>query len=65
MFYLFIWPFYGASGILSFQPGLKPRPPAVGAQCLNHWTTQEGPVNTFKDDYMLKCYFKVKSIIKN
>ena len=24
-------------------PGIKPRPPALGAQSLSHWTTQEVP----------------------
>jgi len=27
--------------------GIDPRPPAVGAQSLNHWTTREVPINVF------------------
>ena len=32
-----------ACGILVPQPGIKPALPAVEAQCLNHWTTEEVP----------------------
>ena len=28
-------------------PGIKPGPPALGAQSLSHWTTGEGPANMF------------------
>ena len=30
------------------RPGIEPRPPALGAWSLNHWTTREVPV-LFKD----------------
>ena len=30
-----------ACGILVPQPGIKPMPPALEAQSLNHWTTRE------------------------
>ena len=29
---------------LAPQPGIKPTPPALEAQSLNHWTTREVPV---------------------
>ena len=41
-FFLFFWPCHAACGIL-VQPGIKPMPPALGAQSLNHWTTREVP----------------------
>ena len=28
---------------LSGQPGIKPVPPALEAQCLNHWTARKVP----------------------
>ena len=42
--------FVAACGLLSYgmwdlvpRPGIEPRPPALGAQSLNHWTTSEVP----------------------
>ena len=37
--------FFGteACGILAPWPGIKPTPPAIGRQNLNHWTTREVP----------------------
>ena len=32
-----------ACGILVPQPGIKPTPPAVVAQIINHWTAREVP----------------------
>ena len=32
-----------ACGILVLQPRVKPTPPAMEAQSLNHWTTREAP----------------------
>ena len=29
------------------QPGIKPGPPALGAESLSHWTTREVPANYF------------------
>ena len=29
------------------RPGVKPRPPALGEQSLNHWTTREVPCVTY------------------
>ena len=29
------------------RPGIKPRPPALGAQGLHHWTTREVPQTVF------------------
>ena len=34
-------------GILVPQPGIKPVPPALEAQGLNHWPTREVPANVF------------------
>ena len=38
---LFVFVFFGctACGILVPQPGIKPTPPSVEAQSLNHWTS--------------------------
>ena len=38
------WPHLAACGILVLQPGIKPTPPAVGAQSLNHWPAREVPI---------------------
>ena len=38
------WPHLAACGILVLQPGIKPMPPAVGAQSLNHWPAREVPI---------------------
>ena len=43
-FYLFIWPCHAACRILVPRPGIKPGPPAVEAQSLNHWTAREVPI---------------------
>ena len=40
--YIF-WPCHTACGIPVPRPGIKPVPPAVEAQSLNHWTTKEVP----------------------
>ena len=37
----FFWPHHVACGILVPQPGIKPVPPALGVQSLNHWTSRE------------------------
>ena len=37
----FFWPYHTAHGISVPQPGIKPTPPAVEVQSLNHWTTRE------------------------
>ena len=46
-FYLFIylWPRHAACGILVPWPGIKPVPPALEAQSLNHWTAREVPLS--------------------
>ena len=49
-FYLFtFWPLQVACGILVPGPGIKPLPLAMETHILNHWTTQEAPLNYFKD----------------
>ena len=40
LFYLFFWSCCVACGILVPQPGIKPVPPALEAQSVNHWTTK-------------------------
>ena len=37
----FFWPHHTACGILVPHSGIKPTPPAVEVQSLNHWTTRE------------------------
>ena len=41
-------PFFGSTAWQAELPrsGIKPGPPAVEAQNLNHWTTREAPKNT-------------------
>ena len=37
------WPCCVVCGILVPQPGIKPVPPALKMQSLNHWTSREVP----------------------
>ena len=46
LFFFFFWPCV-ACGILVPRPGIKPIPPAVEVQSLNHWTTREVPLEAF------------------
>ena len=49
------------------QPGIKPRPPALGARSLTHWTTREVPevlnfnelqfISLFVFDQCVLCLF--------
>ena len=32
-------------------PGIEPRPPALGAQSLKHWTTREVPICVLKNSF--------------
>ena len=41
------WPRHTACRILVPQPGIKPIPPVVEAQCVNHWSTRKSPSFTF------------------
>ena len=43
LFYVLIWPYHAAFGILAPRPGMEPEPPAVEVWSLNHWTTREIP----------------------
>ena len=43
-FFSFFWLRRAACRILDLRPGIKPVPPAVEAQRLNHWTTREVPI---------------------
>ena len=45
--YVYFWRCCTACRFLVPQPGIKPWPPAVETQSLNHWTTREGPVSQF------------------
>ena len=57
-----------ACGILVPRPGIKPVPPAVEAQSLNHWTSREVPIFVYIAVYPpiewtfvlipLFCYYK-------
>ena len=40
------------------RPGMEPRPPALGAQSLTHWTTREDPV-VLLDSRMIGTIIKV------
>ena len=40
-FFFFFWSQLAACGILVPQLGMEPKPPALGAWSLNHWTTME------------------------
>ena len=40
----FFLPCHMAHGILVPQPGIKPTPPALEGQSLNHWTAREVPL---------------------
>ena len=42
-FFFFFWPHRMARGIQFPQPGIKPAPPALEGQSLNHWTSREVP----------------------
>ena len=42
-FVFVFWLHCMACSILVPQPGIKPVPPALEAQSLNHWTTREVP----------------------
>ena len=43
----FFWPRPTACGILVSQPGMEPKPPALEARSLNHWTVREVPKRYF------------------
>ena len=43
-------------GLLVPRPGIKPMPPAVEAQCPNHWTAEECP-DTFSLHLKEKKYW--------
>ena len=48
LFLLFFWLCWTChAGILIPWPGVKPTPPVVEGQCLNHWTTKEVPKRSF------------------
>ena len=47
----FFWPHLAACGILVPRTGIKPVPPVLEAQSLNHWTAREVPVILFLDIY--------------
>ena len=58
--YLFIWPrqtLVAACNLFSFDmwglvlwPGIEPKPPALGAQSLSHWTSREVPEKNISDN---------------
>ena len=46
--FLVFWPCFTACKLLVHQPEIKPTPPSVEAQSLNHWTTREIPRHQFE-----------------
>ena len=44
------WPHLNTCGILVPQPDIKPVPPAMEVQSINHWNTREVPTYIFFDD---------------
>lgn len=45
--FFFFWPCFVAYELLVPQPGMEPRPPALGGQSLSQWATSEIPVARF------------------
>ena len=43
IYFLFFWLHHRACRIIVPWSGIEPRPPVLGAQSLNHWTTREVP----------------------
>ena len=43
MMIIFLWPRPTTCGILVSQPGIEPRPTALKAPSLKHWTARELP----------------------
>ena len=58
LFKFFFWPGCVACRILVPLPGIKPAPPAVEAQSLNHGTTREVPRETL-DEFAYMCKYRV------
>ena len=54
----FFWSPRAACGILVPQPEIKPVPPALGAQSLNHWTAREVPILVFFNTDIFNISFK-------
>ena len=55
LFYLFR-SYHAACGILIPRPGIKPVPPAVKAQTLNHWSTGEASPTPFSEEHICLSY---------
>ena len=51
IFVYFFWLHHAAWEILVPPPGIKPVPPALEAQILNHWTTREVPIPITLDQF--------------
>ena len=59
IFNFIFWPHFRACEILIPWPGIKPMPPAVEAQSVNHWTSREVP-QLFKKFSIKKDLGKIK-----
>ena len=51
--FFFFWPCHRACGVFVPRPGIKPVPPTLEVQSLNHWTTRVPQVVL----YLILCYF--------
>ena len=71
--FFFFGPHLTACGILVLQPGIRPTPPAMWAQSLNHWTVTEvsktiffpfgfGVPQSWFSSYLTDCSFPVSFI---
>ena len=53
-FFFFFRPRHAACRILVPRPGIKPMPPALGAQSLNHWAAREVPLKYFLKELIFR-----------
>ena len=47
------------------QPGIKPRPPALGAWSLSHWTTREVPKGQFFKDFDVTIFYVWWTVLRH
>ena len=45
--------------------GSNPRPPALEARSLNHWTAREVPIYSFCNEYIILCLKKEPALEKH
>ena len=63
VWFFFFWPCHVAFGILVPWPGVKPVPPAVEAQSLNHRATREVPLNGFNIQFSILFFHFLDSVL--